>query len=87
MSGLGPYEIIATIMCRSNNHVVPGERLERAPSYRSRQMRAVAVEGNDALPARLAFAAVSELDGPKTCAAEVPPETRPEDEAEPREPS
>src|SRR5579863_2727263 len=35
----------------------------------------------DALALRLAFAAVNELDGPKTCAAEVPPETRPEDDA------
>ena len=30
MGGLGPYEIVAAIMCRSNNHVVPVERLERA---------------------------------------------------------
>ena len=30
MGSLGPYEIIAAIMCWSNNHVVPVERLERA---------------------------------------------------------
>src|SRR5208282_867629 len=51
VSGFGPNEIIAAIMCWSNHHVVPGERLERAPKNRSRQMRAVAVEGNDAFPA------------------------------------
>ena len=52
MGSLRPNEIIAAVMCRSNNHVVRGEHLERARENRNRQMRAVAVEGNDALPAR-----------------------------------
>ena len=52
MGGLGPDEIIAAVMCRSDNHVVRDERFERASKNRSRQMRAVAVERNDALPAR-----------------------------------
>ena len=52
MGGLGPDEIVAAVVCRSDNHVVRGERLERALKNRSRQMRAVAVEGNDALLAR-----------------------------------
>src|SRR6202051_1477163 len=47
MGGLGPYKLVAAVVCWSNNHVVPGERLERALKNRSRQMRAVAVEGND----------------------------------------
>ena len=52
MSGLGADQIIAAIMCRSNHQVVPGERLERALKHRRRQVWAVAVEGNDTLPAR-----------------------------------
>ena len=52
MGGLGAYQIIAAVVRRSDNNVVAVERLERAFKNRSRQMRAVAVEGNDALPAR-----------------------------------
>ena len=52
MGNLGAYEIVAAILCRPNNQVVRGECLESAPKNRSRQMRAVAVEGNDALPAK-----------------------------------
>jgi hypothetical protein len=50
MDGLGSHQIIAAIMGRSNNQIMPGERLERALKNRSRQMRAVAVEGNHAPP-------------------------------------
>ena len=38
-------------MRRSHNHVMAGERLERVFKNRRRQMRTVAVEGNDALVA------------------------------------
>src|SRR5208283_2847668 len=52
MGNLGPYEIVATVICRSDNQVAPGECLERTPQNRSRQMWAVAVEGNHTFAAR-----------------------------------
>ena len=52
MGSLGAYEIIAAIVGGSYHHIVFGERVERALKNRRRQVRAVAVEGNHALPAR-----------------------------------
>src|SRR6516225_7425807 len=52
MGRLGSDEIVASVMRWSDDHVVRMERLERARKNRRRQMRAVAVEGDDALPAR-----------------------------------
>ena len=46
-----PYEVITAIVRRSHNHVMAGERLERVFKNRRRQMRDVAVEGDDALVA------------------------------------
>src|SRR6202044_2372644 len=48
MRCLGSDEIIAAIMRRSYNHVVPSEHVERACKNRNRQMRAVAIEGDNA---------------------------------------
>ncbi len=49
MSGLGADEIIASVMCRSDNHVVRSKRLESIFQDRSRQVWAVAVERDHAL--------------------------------------
>jgi len=48
MEGLCPYEIVASIVCRPDDHVMCRERFERVLQNRTWQMWAVAVEGNNA---------------------------------------
>src|SRR6516164_901109 len=50
MRSLCPYKIVASIVCRPDHQVVRGKRLERVLENGTWQMRAVAVEGDDALP-------------------------------------
>jgi hypothetical protein len=48
MGGLRPYEIIASVVGRPDNHVMRREGFERFFKNRRRQVRTVAVEGNNA---------------------------------------
>ena len=48
MRGLCPYEIVASVVCWSNNYVMRGQRFECVFEDRTRQVWAVAVEGNNA---------------------------------------
>src|ERR1700685_4413661 len=48
MRSLCPDEIVAAVVRWSNDHVMGGQRFERVFENRTRQMWAVAVEGNDA---------------------------------------
>src|SRR5205809_4178913 len=48
MKGLCPDEIVASVMGWSNDHVMCRERFERVFENRTRQVWAVAVEGNGA---------------------------------------
>src|SRR6266478_3336159 len=48
MRSLCPYEIVASVVRWSNDYVMCGQRFERVFENRTRQMWAVAVEGNGA---------------------------------------
>src|ERR1700688_1819098 len=48
MRSLCPDEIVASVLRRSNNYVMCGQRFERVFENRTRQVWAVAVEGNHA---------------------------------------
>src|SRR5207253_4286868 len=48
MRSLCPYEIVASVVRRSHDHVMCGQRFERVFENRTRQVWAVAVEGNGA---------------------------------------
>src|ERR1700746_2083541 len=48
MRSLRPGEVRASVMCRSHDHVMRGQRVERIFENRTRQVRAVGVEGNHA---------------------------------------
>src|SRR5436853_4558257 len=48
MRSLGPDEIIASVVRWSNDYVMCGQRFERVFENRTRQVWAVAVEGNNA---------------------------------------
>src|SRR2546423_1140072 len=48
MPSLCPDKIVASVVCGSNNYVVRGQRFERSVESRTRQVWAVAVEGDDA---------------------------------------
>jgi hypothetical protein len=52
MGSLCPDEIVAAVVRRSDHYVVGGQRFERVSRTEARQVWAVAVEGNHALPAR-----------------------------------
>src|SRR5215467_14998833 len=49
MGRLCPYQIVAPIVCRPDDQVVRVEHCERVLKNRTRQMRAVAVEGDHVL--------------------------------------
>src|SRR6516164_7231213 len=51
VGSLRPNQIVAAIMGGSDNHVVGDEQLECAGENCNRQMRAITVEGDNALPA------------------------------------
>src|SRR2546423_6251092 len=48
MSSLCPDKIVASVVCWSNDYVMCGQRFERVFENRTRQVWAVAVEGNGA---------------------------------------
>src|SRR5207244_13190468 len=48
MRSLCPYEIVASVVCRPDNHVMCAQSFERVFENRTWQVRAVAVEGNNA---------------------------------------
>src|SRR5260370_19342494 len=48
MRSLGPYEIVASVVCWSHDYVMCGQRFERVFENRTRQVWAVAVERNGA---------------------------------------
>src|SRR5438105_3423803 len=46
MRSLRPDQIVAPVVCWPNDHLMHGQRFERVFENRTRQVRAVAVEGN-----------------------------------------
>jgi hypothetical protein len=50
MSRLSTNKIVASVVCRPDNQVARRKRLKSAIENRRREVRAVAIEGNDAMP-------------------------------------